>query len=264
MPTPRLFELNDAGHAPPRATTVRSTSTIDSVQGLRLMVALVAACLAIAATPALADGAIAVTVRAQLQQAAASAFPDASRVVIAVRDDVGAGLPACPVPLTIDTQRQHLRGHVGVTVRCPAQAGWHTYVGAQVSLFFPVVVSQTAIVRGVRVTANQVAVAERELTGSGGAYFSKLEQVLGQQTRQPIAMGQVIAPWQLDRPNLIQRGERVALHAGGGEFQVTTSGEALDNGRLGEQVRVRNASSGKIVYGWVDSAGSVSARPPAS
>ena len=123
-------------------------------------------------------------------------------------------------------------------------------------------VSREPIARGARVTAQQVSVVERELTGGGSAYFARTEEVIGQQTRGQIAAGQVIAPWQLDRPHLVSRGESVALHAGQGGFEVTTRGEALDNGRLGEQIRVRNAASGKIVHGWVDAMGSVTTQPP--
>ena len=217
---------------------------------------------AASAPDATADGSVSDSVRHQLHAAATSAFPDAARIVVTVRNDAGATLASCIAPLTVETRTQRLRGYVAATVRCPVPPSWTAHVAAQINVFYPVVVSRRGIGRGVRITAADVRIAERELSGSGGAYFPKLEQVVGHETRAALAPEQVIAPWHLDRPHLVARGERVALHAGAGGFQVSTSGEALDNGRFGEQIRVRNSNSGKTVYGWVDAPGSVSTQPP--
>ena len=245
----------------PAPTAHRGTAwtapTLVALLALGLAVGLTAS-----ASPARADASVAASVRTQLQAAATAAFSGAGRIDVVLRADAGAALPMCPVPLTVDTMGQHLRGHVGVTVRCAATPGWTTHVAAQIKVLFPVVVSSAAIERGDRVTAASVAIVERELSGSSGAFFARLDQVVGQQTRAAIAAGQAIATWQLDRPHLITRGEQVALHAGADVFQVSTRAEALDNGRLGDQIRVRNATSGKVVYGWVDALGSVSTQPP--
>ena len=245
------------------AQPVAIAKTIDGRCRLRVGALLVALSVTLGACAANADASVAASVRAHLQAAATAAFSGATRVEVTLRAGAGAELPMCPMPLTIDTQKQHLRGYVGVTVGCPAPPVWTVHLAAQINVFFPVVVSRAAIARGSRVTAADVAIAERELSGAGGANFDRVEQVVGQQTRAAIAAGQLIAPWHLDRPHLINRGESVALHAGTGEFEVTTHAQALDNGRLGDQIRVRNATSGRIVYGWVDSPGSVSTRPPA-
>lgn len=200
--------------------------------------------------------------RAHLLNAAKAQFPAATRIDVQLRSGDGAGLPLCSAPLSVDARGQRFQGNVSVAVACAGSPGWTTHIAAQVRVFVPVVVLLAPLERGDLLSAAQLQIEERELTGSTASYFVAIAQVVGQQARQRLRAGQVVAPAQLERPLLVNRGDRVALHAGDSEFQISVAAEALQSGHQGEQIRVRNLSSGRIVAGWVDSTGSVDTHPP--
>jgi flagella basal body P-ring formation protein FlgA len=69
--------------------------------------------------------------------------------------------------------------------------------------------------------------------------------------------GEVVTP-RLIRPRLaIKRGELVTLLLEGEGFRISTQGQASEDGRRGETVRVVNLSSKREVVGWVEGGGVV-------
>jgi flagella basal body P-ring formation protein FlgA len=55
----------------------------------------------------------------------------------------------------------------------------------------------------------------------------------------------------LEEPLLVVRGKDVTAIVSVSGMHVTLTGQALDNGRMGETVRVKNKASGKIITGEV-------------
>lgn len=60
---------------------------------------------------------------------------------------------------------------------------------------------------------------------------------------------------------LVKPGQRVTLSVLVGSLSVTATGEALQGGRLGDPVRVRNVDSNKVVHGTVSGPGTVTVEP---
>ena len=56
---------------------------------------------------------------------------------------------------------------------------------------------------------------------------------------------------------IISRNDTVTMKIEGDGFTITALGQALDDGRSGAFIRVRNVDSGRIVVGKVKSDGSV-------
>jgi flagella basal body P-ring formation protein FlgA len=63
--------------------------------------------------------------------------------------------------------------------------------------------------------------------------------------------GMVLRTSHLQLPVLVKRNEEVELIARGKNFIVKAKGVALENGRLGEVIRVRNKDSQKVVFAKV-------------
>ncbi|MNN87558.1 flagellar basal body P-ring biosynthesis protein FlgA [compost metagenome] len=61
----------------------------------------------------------------------------------------------------------------------------------------------------------------------------------------------LVSPW------LVRRGERVSMVARHGDTQAVTQGEALENGRKGQVIRVKNLASGSIIDAQVTEPGTV-------
>ena len=87
-------------------------------------------------------------------------------------------------------------------------------------------------------------------------YVPPGEGLLGKRARHPLQAGQVLTTQDVEvvapeGPVLVKQREQIKLVARVGTLQVTAVGEALQDGRDGQWVRVRNVDSKKVVLGRV-------------
>ena len=66
----------------------------------------------------------------------------------------------------------------------------------------------------------------------------------------------------LDRPVAVARGDRVQIQSLAGRIRIATAGVALESGKVGEQIAVRNESSKRTIHPWILAPGTVGTRPP--
>lgn len=97
---------------------------------------------------------------------------------------------------------------------------------------------------------------ERRLFHPGDAWLPFGEQLLGKRLVHSVMAGQALAPADLDLPVsqdevLIRAHDYVKLLATLGTVSVIATGEALQDGKAGQVIRVRNIDSGKVVTGRV-------------
>ncbi|MBX2856094.1 MAG: flagellar basal body P-ring formation chaperone FlgA [Rhodobacteraceae bacterium] len=89
----------------------------------------------------------------------------------------------------------------------------------------------------------------------GGAYAGQTvaapEQVVGRETRVAIYAGRPINPGDLRAPSVVRRNDLVTLMFQLGGLQIQTEGRALEDGGLGERIRVMNLDSRRTVSGEV-------------
>ncbi len=83
------------------------------------------------------------------------------------------------------------------------------------------------------------------------------EAILGMMLTRPIRGGQIITKAMVKSPPLVRKGERVLITAENRAIKVTTLGKVLEDGALGEQVRVVNITSGKQLFATVAGKGRV-------
>jgi flagella basal body P-ring formation protein FlgA len=80
----------------------------------------------------------------------------------------------------------------------------------------------------------------------------------GQELVRALRAGEPVRNVDLRPAVLVKRGELVQLTVGkAGEFQISVRLEAMQDGRLGEQIKLRNTESGRILGGVVTGKGSV-------
>ena len=63
--------------------------------------------------------------------------------------------------------------------------------------------------------------------------------------RQRLRQNQVVTPSQLDTPVAIKSNSRITITASSTLMQIHMAGKALQNGSIGELIRVRNVSSNR-------------------
>ncbi len=83
------------------------------------------------------------------------------------------------------------------------------------------------------------------------------EQIYGKQLKRSVRLGQPLLQKQIDFPPTIKRGERITIMALRNGLQLTAAGEARQDGREGETIRVRNVNSHKDVLCRVIAPGQV-------
>lgn len=190
------------------------------------------------------------------------ALGDANDLEVSVgRLDPRLRLARCEGPLqTRDTQARRDLRPSAVEVRCEGARPWALYVPVTVARYAEVVVAARPIARGTALVAADVTLARQRVGAVNADYYTDPAQVLGQVPLRPLVAGQLVVQGGLKRPQLVRRGDRVVLTTAGGGISVSMRGEALEDGALGQRVRVKNLSSARLVEGEVSAQGVVTVR----
>lgn len=145
-----------------------------------------------------------------------------------------------------------------LTLECPGPQGWKRVITAQANVFVQAVVTTQVLERGQAITAAMLERQEVNLGKQRRGVIATVEDVTGLSAKRRIRAQQVLSSDMLVSPWLVRRGDKVAVTARHGEIQAAIEGIALEDGRLGAVVRVKNPGSGKVIDAKVMGAGVVS------
>jgi flagella basal body P-ring formation protein FlgA len=149
-----------------------------------------------------------------------------------------AVLPPCTDPQPfLPGHDQRLLGRVTVGVRCGD--GRTRYLQARVTAIGRYWVAARDIPVGTLVTASMLEARDGDLTALPRQAVLEEDAAVGKMTTRSLARGSVVQSSQLQAPSLIQRNRTVSVEAVGPGFRVVRQGEALQDGALGDTVRVR-------------------------
>lgn len=167
-------------------------------------------------------------------------------------------MPACDQPLvaSLESPAQPV-GRVTVRVGCQGSSTWSLFVPAQVRLFRQVVVAQRPLARGAILEAQDIDWRERDVGTLTQGYLTEPEQALGSKLTRPVSIDQVLTPNHLERAPVVRKGDHVVISAGGTALSVRMPGEALTEGAVGQQIRVRNLSSQRVIRARITGPGQV-------
>jgi len=87
------------------------------------------------------------------------------------------------------------------------------------------------------------------------------EEALGMAARHVLMPGMPIAITDLARPVLVHRGQSVMIALAVPGLSLSAKGEAMDDGALGERIRVRNTLSRAILQAEVTGPGELDVQP---
>lgn len=88
----------------------------------------------------------------------------------------------------------------------------------------------------------------------------KAESVIGMTPRRMMMAGKAMRATEILAPKLIGRGENVTIVFNEGPLRLTASGKAMQNGSMGEVIRIVNNSSNRPLDGIVSGSGEVIVR----
>ena len=175
---------------------------------------------------------------------------------------------ACSKPLNVDHPFQSKET---VRVRC-AEPTWQLYlqvklpnggfVAANNSNGAPtqnagvgpktMVVARRLIQRGAILQADMLEEVQASPGNVDTQLLSTLKDAQNAELTRDIAAGQVLRISDIRRAVMVKQGQSVMFSVGNGkEFQISIRMEAMQDGRLGEQVKLKNPESGRQVSGVV-------------
>ena len=167
-------------------------------------------------------------------------------------------MPMCDKELTasLESPAKPL-GRVTVKVRCEGSSPWTVFVPAQVRLFREIVTTSRPLRRADIVEPGDVVMRERDTGQVTQGYLTTLDQAIGQRLTRPMVADQVITLVNLEQTEVIRKGDQVVITARSGTLSVRMPGEALSNGGMSEQIRVKNLNSKRVIKAQVTAPGQV-------
>ena len=136
-----------------------------------------------------------------------------------------------------------------VRVSCgTSKKPWKTYVQVIVAEMVEALVVTQNIAKGVRIEADMLKVTLVDKFKVKSRSVSTPSSVLGGRAMRNISRGYQIG---LRDVCLVCKGDEVSIIAKSGSMMIKTSGTAIENGAKGETIKVKNASSSRIVKGVI-------------
>lgn len=116
----------------------------------------------------------------------------------------------------------------------------------------PVVVVNTDLMRGTALQESHVSVVDMPESQVNGRVFADVKEVLNNELMRDLRPGMPVRPYDVRPVLLVRRGETVTLSiAQSPGFVISAQVEAMQDGKLGDQIRLKNRDSGRIVSGVV-------------
>ena len=145
----------------------------------------------------------------------------------------------------------HLSGKTSVRVICKSPKSWSFYITASISRYDEVYLSNGTFSRGHILRESDVYKSRKDLSRLPFGYITQPSDVIGKQLKRSIQAGRILSPSQLNNPLVIKRGDIISLQSLNRGFSVSMKGVAMVNGAIGDNIRVKNTSSKRIVEGKV-------------
>lgn len=157
-------------------------------------------------------------------------------------------LTQCDKALTFTRKSSSaLKGNISIKVSCHSPHAWSIYTKHNIALEKNIIISADNLPKGHVLTKKDITYIQRDIYTQRSGYLSNQSLVIGKQLKRSINSGEVIYSNQLHQPNLIKKGDSVSVVAKVGSLSVITLGIALDNGRIGEQIDIKNRRSSRVI-----------------
>lgn len=154
----------------------------------------------------------------------------------------------CELPLEFSLVNPSIQNQNSIRVQCHDANGWQIYLSAKVSKMVMALVTNMQLTAGSIITAEAVSLQTREQNQARGIIMQDPAFVIGARTKRSLNIGQIITNADLC---LVCKGDMVTIEGISDSLIVSAAGKALNDGALGDNVRVQNLQSGRTVVASV-------------
>jgi flagella basal body P-ring formation protein FlgA len=173
--------------------------------------------------------------------------------------------------ITVQSCQQNLQfeqpfpNQPAVRARC-AQPAWQLFVNlntgqgtapanrpsASAPALYKVLVSKDLLKRGTVITPAMFSTAEMPAAGMENQIISDTKLLKNMELVRDLTPNTPLRSYDVKTAVLVKRGQEVQVTAGEGQgFSITMRAEALQDGGLGEQIRLKNVESGRSLSGVI-------------
>ena len=137
-------------------------------------------------------------------------------------------------------------GRNGLILTCE-HPWWQQNFAVHLQVMAKIAVLSQPVNLGNKLTIQDITFVEHDLGLMNKDYVTEADQVIGLQIRRSQRAGTILAMDMLEVPTLIQRGDLITIRIVRTGVKVEIQGIALEHGKLGQRIRVRNSQSQNIV-----------------
>ncbi len=163
--------------------------------------------------------------------------------------DARLRVPACTQALrAAPGPGTHTRDRILIEVRCASPA-WRVFVPARITGTRSVLALSRPASASHVLAAEDIETVTSDTAQLPLGHFDANVSLVGASLKRSLPAGAVLTDQLLNSPSAISRGQQVTLLASVGGIDVRMQGRALADGQVSQRIKVRNASSGRVVEG---------------
>lgn len=175
---------------------------------------------------------------------------DASVNVTVMKIDERINIPSCPTGFQYNASPEALaQSHISVRVSC-GDNDWYLFTSGQVIRTTEIVVTRGAVSPGTVLTSSNLSMAKVDVRKLRFTAFTDVQSLIGARVKRRITDGQAL---QTNMLCFVCKGDRITITAEVAGMKVKTAGIAQQDGVVGDNIKVVNASSQKAIIARVAS-----------
>jgi flagella basal body P-ring formation protein FlgA len=125
-----------------------------------------------------------------------------------------------------------------------------------------VVTAARTLDRGTVLTAADLQIEHRPKTAARNDTVDDVQLAAGMELRRGLREGQPLRPSDLSQPVLVKSGANISMVLRSGSLNLSASGQALADGKMGATIQVLNVQSKRVLQGVVTGPAEVTVQPP--
>lgn len=144
-------------------------------------------------------------------------------------------------------------GKTTVGVKCEGSKPWSLHVPVTIRIYKKVLAATRTLSKGEVLAESDLKLIKHDISNLSYGYFEDVKVGTGMKVKRHVLADTVLTPSMLKKPQVIKRGQKVSILANSGRMQVRMMGKALNNGAIGDRIKVMNMKSRQKIEGVVTS-----------